>query len=127
MMVVSCLCCASYVALCCGFKCHIAVKILAVIGMIFLFIGLVLFLAMLFFGSYLIGQFGGRAPFNNTCRSMLFYVLMMYVYIFAFIAACVGATLWVFFGSRDDKAQKGRESAKSDLKLPPTKVLTAMV
>ncbi len=128
MMVMSCLCCFSYVALCCNFPCHIAVKILAVIGFILLIIGLILFIAMLAFGSYLIGQFGGRATFNGTCRSMLAYLLMMYLYLVVFIGSCIGASVWAIFGSRgDDPNKKGRESAKSNLKLPPTKVLTAMV
>ena len=128
MTVMSCLCCFSYVALCCGFHCHYAVKILAVIGMVFVAIGFALYVAWLAFGSYLIGQFGGRAPFNGTCRSMLAYVLMMYFYLIGFVGASVGVILWAAFGSRDGgEAKKGRESAKSDLKMPPTKMLTAMV
>jgi len=58
MIIMSFCCCGSYVALCCGFNLSRIPRILAVVGFLLTFIGLLLFVGWLAFGSWLIGTFG---------------------------------------------------------------------
>lgn len=127
MVVMSFICCCSYVTLCCGFHFHYGIKILGVIGFILLAIGFLLYTGWLAYGTYLIGLFGPRAAIQRVCHGVVAYVVMMYVYLVIFIVSVVAAILFGIFGGKDDGSKKGRDSAKSKLKLPPTKMLTMMV
>lgn len=127
MVIMTFICCFSYIALCCGFHFHFSIKIAGVIGLILLFIAFVLFVLWLALGSYLIGQFGPSAFFEKVCRGIVFYVIFMYIYLFIFLGTVVAAIVFSLFGNKDDASKKGRDSAKSNLKMPPTKLLTAMV
>lgn len=121
------ICCCSYITLCCGFSFPRNVKIAGIIGVILVIIAFVLYIIWLGIGSYLIGQFGASAIFEKVCRGITAYVVFMYIYLFIFIGAVIAAVLFSMFGAKDDGSKKGRDSAKSNLKMPPTKVLTAMV
>lgn len=127
MVIMSCCCCFSFITLCCGFDFSRKIKIVGVVGFTFLAIGLILYILWLALGSYLIGLFGVRALFATLCRKIVAYVIFMYIYLLFFLVAMLAAILWSIFGSRDDKSKKGRDSAKSKPKMPPTKMLTAMV
>lgn len=128
MVVMSFICCCSYVTLCCGFKFHYSIKIAGFIGFILLIIGFLLYVAWLAVGSYLIGLFGPRAALQRVCHGVVAYVVLMYIYLFIFIAAVLASILFSLFGGKDDDSKRARDSAKSKPpKLPPTKMLTMMV
>lgn len=127
MVVMTFICCCSYITLCCGFNFHYGVKIVGVIGFILLAIGFLLYVAWLAVGSYLISQFGTRAAVQRVCHGVVVYVSLMYVYLLIFLVAVVCSILFSLFGGKDDGSKKGRDSAKSKPKLPPTKMLTMMV
>lgn len=127
MVAMSFVCCFSYIALCCSFSFPKGVKIAGVVGLILVIIAFALYVIWLGIGSYLIGQFGASAFFENVCRGIVAYVIFMFIYLFIFLGTVVAAILFSMFGGKEDGSKKGRDSAKSNLKLPPTKVLTAMV
>ena len=106
---------------------HIAVKILGIIGFVLLLIALALYIVWLAYGSYLLTLFQSGAFTNSLCRGMVVYVVLMYIYLFIFFGFLIATCVWTIFGQKGDDSKKSREGAKSNLKMPPTKMITAMV
>ena len=129
MVIMSFCCCFSFIALCCGFSLPRTPKILAVIGFILLILGLLVYMAWLILGSYLISTFGPKAAFEKVCRGLLLYVVFMYIYLIVFLATIVASSVWAIHASvaGKDSTKKSRGSVESKPKMPSSTLVKAMI
>ena len=92
----SCVCCVSYVGLCCDLPSK--AKIFGAIGITLVAIMFTIYTAWMMGGFYLVVTFDTSALFTDVCRNVLAYTLLLGVY---FVTVCVVGVVWCVWRVRE--------------------------
>ena len=109
----SCVCCVSYVGLCCGLPSW--AKILGTIGVAIVVITFSIFIAWLGGGVYLVIKFNKVALFSSVCRNLLVYVVLLFVYV---VTVCLVGVVWCVWRVRE-RRRRERTTTKQRLDTTP--------
>lgn len=109
----SCVCCVSYVGLCCELPSW--AKILGAIGIAIVAIIFSIFLSWLAGGVYLVANFDKVALLTDVCRNVMIYVVLLVVYL---VTVCVVGMVWCVWRARDLQ-RRGRTTTRQRLDTTP--------
>ena len=93
----SCVCCVSYVGLCCDFK-YLWPKIIGGVGITIVVITFSVYTIWMAGGVYLIVTFDKLALFTDVCRNVLAYTVLLGVYL---VTVCVVAIVFCVWRLKD--------------------------
>ena len=109
----SCVCCISYIGLCCGLPSW--AKILGAIGITIVIITFTVYTIWMAGGVYLILTFDKLALFTSVCRNVLVYTVFLGVY---FVTVVVVAVVWCVWRVGEER-RKARTTPRQRLKTKP--------
>ena len=113
----SCVCCLSYVGLCCDLPRR--AKILGTIGIAIVIIMFSIFTVWMAGGVYLITTFDKLALFTSTCRNLLAYVVLLGMY---FVTVCVVGVVWWVWRVREAR-RRARTTPRQKVHRTRTQLL----
>jgi Na+/melibiose symporter-like transporter len=109
----SCVCCFSYVGLCCGLPSW--AKILGTIGFAIVAVTFTIFIVWLGGGVYLVIRFDKLALFTDVCRNLLAYVVLLVVYV---VTVFLVGVVWCVWRVRDSRRRE-RTTTRQRLDTTP--------
>ena len=109
----SCVCCVSYVGLCCDLPRW--AKVLGAIGIATTIAVFSLYSVWMIGGVYLVARFNRLALFRSLCNHLLAYVVLMVMYS---VTVCLVGLVWCVWRARD-RQRRERTTTRQRLDTTP--------
>ena len=109
----SCVCCVSYVGLCCDLPSW--AKALGAIGISIVITMFTIYTGWMLGGVYLVVMFDSVALLTEVCRNVLAYTVLLGVY---FVTVCTVGVVWCAWRGRD-LGRRERSTTRQRLKTTP--------